>query len=114
MFSIAANLRGTNRTGRLLVDSGSSLNLIEQMLVQLENPREKVSELFSMGNKKHTTTAITKLKIQGKEHVSAIVTNDFPLLEDVIIEIPYMYSYEFNLSSTHFELDRLKDKLHDD
>ncbi|XP_033222760.1 uncharacterized protein LOC117176615 [Belonocnema kinseyi] len=92
LFSIRANLHGTNRTGRLLVDSGSSLNLIKDELVQLNHPREKCIKVFSMGNDQHRTNQITKFKFQGKEHVFVIVPNDFPLPEDGIIGAPFMYN----------------------
>ena len=110
LFFIAANLRGTNKTGRLLVDSGSSLNLIKEMLVHLENLREKFTKVFSMGNDKHTTTEITKLKFQGKQHVFAIMPNDFSLPKDGMIGIPFMQSYKFNFSNTYLELDGVKHK----
>ena len=84
------------------------------MLVHLENPREKDTKVFSMGNDRHTTSEITKLKFQGKEHVFVIVPNDFPLPEDGIIGIPFMHSYKFNLSNTYLELNGVKHKLHDD
>ena len=114
VFHNAANLRGTNRTGRLLVDSGSSLDLIKEMLMHLENPREDVTKVFSMENDKHTTSEITKLKFPGKDNVFDIVPNDIPLPEDGIIGIPFIHSYKFSLLNTYSELDGVKHKLHDD
>ena len=84
------------------------------MLVYLKSPREKVTKVFSMGNDKHTTSEIKKLKFQEKEHVFAIVPNDFPLPEDGITGIPFMQSYKFNLSNAYLELNGVKHKLHDD
>ena len=52
-----------------------------------------------MGNDKHRTNEVTKLKFQGKEHLFVIVPEDFPIPENGIIGIPSLHSYQFNLSN---------------
>ena len=44
------------------------------------------------------------LKFQDKEHTFIIVLNDFPLPEDGIIGVPFLYSYKFNLSNNTLQL----------
>ena len=72
-------------------------------------PREKITTKFFMGNYKHHTEEVTVLKIQDKKHTFIIVPHDFPLPEDRIIGVPFLYSYKFNLSNNTLQLDN---KIH--
>ena len=112
-FSDIENLKLRKKTPGVLWISRRQVRVLE-ILVHLENLREKVTKVFSMGYNKLTTMEIAKLKFQGKEHVFSILPNDFLLPEDNIIGIPFMHSHKFNLVNTHLELDRVKHKLHND
>ena len=58
-----------------------------------------------MGNDKHEAVETVILMLQNKRHTFAVVHDDFPLLEDGIVENPFLRSYKFNLSNKFLELD---------
>ena len=95
LYSIRGRLHGTAGTIKLLVDSGTSINIIKENLI--DRTREKIPLIkeFSMGNDKHRTSKVTKLKFQGKEHLFVIVPENFPIPENGIIGIPFLHSYHF-------------------
>ena len=90
---------GTRGFGRLLVDSGSSINVIEADLIHPKHPREECNKEFVMGNGLHISKSLTKLRFQEIYHIFYIVPNNFPLPEDGIIGIPFMHSCHSNLSN---------------
>ena len=114
LYSIRGRLHGTAGTIKLLVDSGASINLIKENLIDQIHEKIPLIKEFSMGNNKHRTSEVTKLKFQGKEHLFVIVPENFPIPENGIIVIPFLHSYWFNLSNKYLQLDDKRYSLESD
>ena len=114
LYSVRERLRGTAETIKLLVDSGTSVNIIKENLISRTHEKIPLIKEFSMGNDKHRTNDVTKLKFQSKEHLFVNVPEDFPIPENGIIGTPSLHSYHFNLSNNYLQLDDERYSLEND
>ena len=69
LFSIRTDLFGLRRTGKLLIDSGSSINLIKENILHPTHPSQNYNKEFYMGNDKHLTTRLTNFKYLNQDHL---------------------------------------------
>ncbi|CAK9816796.1 Retrovirus-related Pol polyprotein from transposon 412 [Anthophora quadrimaculata] len=58
-----------------------------------------------MGNDKHTSKSKIPLELFGKKHFFHVVPNNFPLLEDGIIGVPFLENYKYRISNDTLTLD---------
>ena len=105
LYSIRGQFVGTRGPAKLLVDSGASINLIKNSVIQKSHPKQEKETGFSMGNEKHQTRETVILTFQNKEHKFVVVPDDFPLPEDGIIGNPFLHSYTFKLTNRSLHLD---------
>ena len=111
--SVAGKRNG--REYRLLVDSGSSINLIKEEYVPNDSKIFKMIKNFSMGNDKHQSDLATHINYLGKSHLFHIIPNNFPLPEEGIIGLPFLKQYnKYYLTDKWLYLDGRKMLLHDD
>ena len=92
-------------SARLLIDTGAGINLIKEkasLNVQTSNPKT-----FLMGSDKHTTNKICNLTILKKNHQFYVVPNNFPLIEDGIIGLPFLTKYQYSVTNNKLTLDEI-------
>ena len=104
---------GLRRLGKLLIDSGSSINLIKENILHPKHPIKNCNKEFYMGNDKHLSTRSTTFKYLNKEHLFYIVPENFPIPEDGIIGVPFLYNYKFSLSNSNLMLNNFNHDLID-
>ena len=102
-------LRGTRGPCQLLVDSGSSINLIKNRCVLEVTEKIQYKKSFLMGKNEHCSKEVVKLTILNKIHLLHIVLDDYPIPEDGILGLPLMDAYNFKFSNLHFNLDSNSD-----
>ena len=86
----------------MLIDTGAGINIVKESHANAIQESEEVS--FLMGNDKHTTNRVTILRILEKTSIFH-VPNDFPLIEDGLIELPFLNNYDYNITNKNITLD---------
>ncbi|XP_043588305.1 uncharacterized protein LOC122570272 [Bombus pyrosoma] len=60
-----------------------------------------------MGSDKHTTDKICNLTMLKKNHQFHVVPNNFPLIEDGIIGLPFLTKYRYSVTNNKLTLDEI-------
>ena len=58
-----------------------------------------------MGNDRHRTNKITHIKLQNKQSTFYVVPNNFPLIEDGLIGLPFLNQYNYRITNDTITLD---------
>lgn len=80
----------------MLIDCGSSLNLIKTNCLSKVAARFPSNKKFFIGNEQHCSTEYTELNFQNKKHIFHIVPESFPLPEDGILGLPFFQSFSIS------------------
>jgi hypothetical protein len=95
-------LSRTPRGERLyLIDTGAGINLIKENKVETEI-NATIPRTFHTGQDKYTTEKYITVHTFDKLHKFHIMLNDFPIIEDGIIGLPYLEKYNYEISSDKF------------
>jgi hypothetical protein len=97
--------RRDGKRARFLVDTGAGINLIKETTSL--NAQTSSPKTFLMGNDKHTTNKVCNLNIFKKDHQFHIVPDNFPLIEDGIIGLPFLKKYRYNVTNDKLTLDEI-------
>ena len=99
---------------RLLVDSGSSINIIKNQ--NIPNHLQKIAKVkkFLMGHDQHTSTHEIIIPYLGVHHTFHVVDEDFPVPEDGIMGLPFLHKYRYNLTNDVLYLNKKRHDLIDD
>lgn len=79
----------------MLVDSGSSINLLKKSFVPNDAKQESQTKQFKMGNETHTSDFKIELQYLDINHVFHIVPDDFPVPEDGIMGLCFLQQYNY-------------------
>ena len=104
LLSIVLQRRDGGRA-RFFIDTGAGINLIKEkasLNVQTSNPKT-----FLMGSDKHTINKICNLTMFKKNHQFYVVPNNFPLIEDGIIGLPFLTKYQYSVTNHKLTLDKI-------
>ena len=91
---------------RLLVDSGSSINLIKRSNVPNNAKKNAKDKKFVMGHDEHVSSHEVIIPYLGIQHTYHIVGEDFPIPEDGIMGLPFLHQYKYNLTNNASYLDK--------
>lgn len=100
--------------GRLLVDTGAGINIIKRSCVVPSKIKTETAKSFFMGRDKHTTDETVELISFNKPHIFHVVPDDFPLLEDGIIGLPFLRKYEYEINNQILALDNFAISLYEE
>ena len=104
LLSIVLQRRDGGRA-RFFIDTGAGINLIKEkasLNVQTSNPKT-----FLMGSDKHAINKICNLTVFKKNHQFYVVPNNFPLIEDGIIGLPFLTKYQYSVTNHKLTLDKI-------
>ena len=71
------------------------------------NVKTSSPKTFLMKNDKDTTDKICNLNMLKKNHQFHVVPDNFPLIEDGIIELPFFTKYRYNVINDKLTLDEI-------
>ena len=93
-----ANSPEMSKSGRLLLDTGAGVNLLKveycETRYTLKEPRK-----IKLGNYEHQLRHITFRKVHDKTHAFLIIPNNFPLIEDGIIGLPFLKLHRYTITN---------------
>ena len=85
------------RGWKSLVDSGSSINLMEEdSIIKIDQAIIEMRKNSITVNNKHVSQEITYLRYFGNKHLFRLFNNDFSLPGDGIIGLTFFQKYEWN------------------
>ena len=93
--SVLIRPRGFKRNIRLFVDSGSSINIIEESNVPQTIPKEPFKKKFRMGNDEQVSEHKVIIEYLSKFHTFHVVSDIFPMPEDGILGLRFMHEYTY-------------------
>ena len=79
--------------GTMLVDTGAGINILKRGITK-ETVNTEPKEFF-MGNDRHVTDKHMTSQIKDKIHIFHVVSDNFPLIEDGIIGLPFLKKYKY-------------------
>lgn len=85
----------------MLVDTGAGINLLKRGITAEESDVQLKE--FYMGQDRHSTDKATTLFAQKKSHLFYIVPDEFPLIEDGIIGLPFLEKYQYQISNDQLQ-----------
>ena len=112
--SVLIRPHGFERDIRLLVDSGSSINIIKESHVPQTIPKEPFKKEFRMGNDRQTSGHKVIIEYLNKFHTFRVVSDVFPMPEDGILGLRFMREYTYSLSNESLKLNLHEHELFDD
>ena len=107
--------RSDGSTYKLLVDSGSSINIIKRNKVPIQSRPFEIRKNFIMGKDKHMLTTAVHIIYLNKRHLFHIVENGFPLPEEGIIGLSFFRKYNrYAITPKFLVIENKKLSLYDD
>ena len=93
----------------------SSINIIKESKLPPYCENFKMHKKFFIGNDKHVSNNATNILHFNKKHIFDIVSDDFLLPEERIVESPFFRKYtRYSITPECLYLDNVKLPLHDD
>ena len=106
--------RSDGSTYKLLVDSGSSMNIIKRGKVPIQSKPFEMRKNFIMGKDNMSITA-AHIIYSNRKHLFHIIEDDFPLPEEGIIGLPFFQKYNrYAITPRFLIIEDKKLPLHDD
>ncbi|XP_076383753.1 uncharacterized protein LOC143261038 [Megalopta genalis] len=93
------------------IDTGADINLMKENAAQAYHRYAEVKK-FTMGNSTYTCREALELTIFGKTSKFHVITKECPLVEDGIVELPFLDQYNWKLTKENIQLDNKSLKLH--
>ena len=112
--SVLIQPRGFERNIRILVDSGSSINIMKESHVPQTIPKETFKKKFRMGNGEQVSEHKVIIEYLSKFHTFHVVSDVFPMPKDGILGLRFMHEYTYRLSNKSLKLNLHEHELFDD
>lgn len=96
-------VRTNRKREQLLIDSGSGINLVKKN--DNDSVRQCGKRTFYMGTDKYETSECLTIKLYDKTNTFYVVDQNFSLIQNGILGLPFLENYNYQLSNNSLILD---------